>query len=60
MVFADVRELNEKIDHFYFEHHVHLEELAGSWGDTMKGTIKESMLLFRDIRGKGIASHFWP
>ncbi len=30
------------VDQFYFEHHVHLGNLAGAWGDSMKGSIKDS------------------
>jgi len=48
------------IDHFYFEHHVHLGELKNSWGSSMNGTIKDSMELFHGLRKKGIPSHFWP
>jgi hypothetical protein len=47
------------IDQFYFEHHVEMREIAGAWTHTMKGTIKESLELFQNLRKKGIASHFW-
>jgi len=48
------------VDHFYFEHHVHLGELKRSWGESMKGSIKDSLELFYGLREKGIPSHFWP
>jgi hypothetical protein len=49
------------IDHFYFEHHVPLEELKAAWGrSNVKGTIKESLELFYFLREKGVAAHFWP
>ncbi len=48
------------VDQFYFEHHVHLGNLAGAWGDSMKGSIKDSLELFHGLRVKGIPSHFWP
>ena len=48
------------IDQFYFEHHVHMQELRRSWGDTMEGTVEDSLKLFTGIREKGIASHYWP
>ena len=48
------------IDQFYFEHHVHLGELAPSWKGFMNGTVKESFELFQNLRKKGIASHSWP
>lgn len=48
------------IDQFYFEHHVHLGELAGSWGGSMEGTVKDSLELFYGLREKGIPAHFWP
>ena len=48
------------IDQFYFEHHVHVGELNGSWNGTMDGTLKESFELFHNLRKKGIASHSWP
>ena len=47
------------VDQFYFEHHVHLGELARDWG-TMNGTVKESIEMFQYLREKGIASHYWP
>lgn len=51
--------LLEIVDHFYFEHHVHLAELAGSWGGSMRGTVEESLQLFRALREKGVAAHSW-
>ena len=48
------------IDHFYFEHHMHMGELASPWGNTTNGTVKESIELFTGLREKGIASHYWP
>jgi len=48
------------VDQFYFEHHVHLGELADNWATSMKGSIKESLELFYGLRDKGIPSHFWP
>ncbi|OEU10465.1 hypothetical protein FRACYDRAFT_193812 [Fragilariopsis cylindrus CCMP1102] len=48
------------IDQFYFEDHVHLKELAGSWGRSMDGTISDTLELFSGLRSKGIPAHFWP
>lgn len=48
------------VDQFYFEHHVHLKELAPYWGRGLNGTIKDSLDLFYGLRSKGIPSHFWP
>ena len=48
------------IDQFYFEHHVHLAELAPAWGSSMSGTVKDSLQLFHDLRKAGIPTHFWP
>mmetsp|Transcript_48621 Transcript_48621/g.146606 ORF Transcript_48621/g.146606 Transcript_48621/m.146606 type:complete len:379 (-) Transcript_48621:86-1222(-) len=47
------------VDHFYFEHHVHLEELAPYWKNTMRGSVKDSLDLFYGMRQKGIAAHSW-
>lgn len=51
------------IDHFYFEHHVNMKEMAPWWGgkviNTMEGTIKESLELMNGLREKGIGAHFW-
>lgn len=52
--------LTDKVDQFYFEHHVHLGELALNWKKTMNGTIADSLTLFHTLRKKGVASHFWP
>jgi hypothetical protein len=48
------------IDQFYFEHHVHMSEIAYAWNESMVGTIKESLDLFYGLRSKGIPAHFWP
>lgn len=50
----------ELVDHFYFEHHVNLKEMAFAWAGTMKGSVKGSLELFSGLRKKGIASHYWP
>ena len=47
------------VDQFYFEHHVHLGELADNWVE-MEGSIKDSFDLFYGLREKGIPAHFWP
>lgn len=52
-------QLHSLVDHFYFEHHVHLDELAMGWLTTMHGTIHESLQLFYQLRQKGIAAHYW-
>ena len=48
------------VDQFYFEHHVHLREIAGAWAGKMNGTIQDSMELFSGLRKKGVPAHFWP
>jgi hypothetical protein len=48
------------VDQFYFEHHVHLGELAPMWRSSMAGSIKDSFDLFHSLRKKGIPAHFWP
>jgi len=52
--------LSDLVDQFYFEHHVHLGELASSWKTTMQGTIKSSLELFQGLRKNGVAAHYWP
>jgi hypothetical protein len=47
------------IDHFYFEQHVYMSELAPSWG-TMDDSVANSLRLFQTLRKKGIAAHYWP
>jgi hypothetical protein len=56
---AENAQLGKLIDHFYFEHHVHLEELARPWSRTMQGSVQESLELFYKIRQNGVAAHFW-
>jgi hypothetical protein len=48
------------IDHFYFEHHVHMDEIAGDWKSSMQGTIQQSLERFQQLRQRGVAAHFWP
>jgi len=49
------------IDQLYFEHHVHMREMAPSaWKpSSMGGTILDSLQLFSELRSKGIGAHFW-
>mgnify|MGYP005846460549 CR=1 FL=1 len=54
----DHPQLSKLIDHFYFEHHVNQQELARNWGPT-KQSVKESLDLFKSLREKGVAAHFW-
>mmetsp|Transcript_81163 Transcript_81163/g.121978 ORF Transcript_81163/g.121978 Transcript_81163/m.121978 type:complete len:392 (+) Transcript_81163:42-1217(+) len=53
-------DLGKLVDSFYFEHHVHLENLQRNWGRSMNGTLADSMKLFRGLREKGISAHYWP
>lgn len=53
-------QLSDMVDQFYFEHHVHMAEMKQYWGNSMNGTIRDSLQLFRDLREKGVAAHFWP
>jgi len=52
--------LGNLVDHFYFEHHVHLTELAPNWKRSMRGSVKDSLYLFSELRQTGIAAHYWP
>ena len=51
--------LHNLVDHFYFEHHVFMKELANEWASSRSGSIKESLQLFTGLRQKGVASHSW-
>ena len=51
--------LHSLIDHFYFEHHVHLKELEDSWGTDVKGSVADSLRLFHGLRKAGVAAHSW-
>jgi hypothetical protein len=51
--------LGKLVDQFYFEHHVHLSEIATSWAGTMSGSVQDSLGLFHRLREKGIPAHFW-
>lgn len=48
------------VDQFYFEHHVHLGDLAPNWLQSMNGTVEDSLDLFYGLREKGIPAHYWP
>eukprot|EP00551_Chaetoceros_affinis_P011333 CAMPEP_0203675702 /NCGR_PEP_ID=MMETSP0090-20130426/21826_1 /ASSEMBLY_ACC=CAM_ASM_001088 /TAXON_ID=426623 /ORGANISM="Chaetoceros affinis, Strain CCMP159" /LENGTH=385 /DNA_ID=CAMNT_0050541999 /DNA_START=74 /DNA_END=1231 /DNA_ORIENTATION=+ len=51
--------INKLVDHFYFEHHVHMKEIAANWNIAMKGSIQDSFELMNGLRNKGVAAHFW-
>lgn len=46
------------IDQFYFEHHVNQQELANNWGPS-KESVDDTLTLFRQLREKGVGSHYW-
>lgn len=52
-------ELHKLVDHFYFEHHVHLSEIRTSWGSGVSGSVADSLRLFHGLRQVGIAAHSW-
>ena len=47
------------VDHFYFEHHIHMHEMAAYWRSRVSGTINDSLDIFITLREMGIASHSW-
>ncbi len=59
--------LHNLIDHFYFEHHARVSEVAiRHFRDTFKGldladikSVKDSMELMNALRKKGVSSHYW-
>jgi hypothetical protein len=51
--------LSRRIDQFYFEHHVHMKEMAPIWRSAMKGTLKDTFELFHGLRQRGVPAHFW-
>lgn len=51
--------LGRLIDQFYFEKHVHLEELAVFWADSMEGSVMSALMFFYHLRRNGVAAHFW-
>ncbi len=53
------------IDHFYFEHHHYLGELAPYWTSCSRAnkcneTVAESLEMFSNLRKNGIPAHYWP
>ncbi|KAL7564585.1 hypothetical protein ACA910_017930 [Epithemia clementina (nom. ined.)] len=49
------------VDQFYFEHNVHMAEMApAAWKPShMGGSILDSLQLFKGLRERGIPAHFW-
>ena len=52
--------LLQLVDEFYFEHHVHQEELSGPWTGTMEGSVGASLGLMSELRKNGVSVHYWP
>lgn len=52
--------LLQLVDEFYFEHHVHQEELSGPWTGTMEGSVGDSLELMNELRKTGVSAHYWP
>ena len=55
----DHEELFSLVDQFYFEHHVELQELKSDWGKAVEGSVASSLRMFRELRDRGMAAHFW-
>ncbi|CAF1357970.1 unnamed protein product [Didymodactylos carnosus] len=51
--------ISSLIDEMFFEHHVTVNEMKGSWGEP-PGTLKDSYRNFTLLRRKGIRMHSWP
>ena len=49
----------DMIDAFYFEHHVHIEEMEKHWGKSMYLSVHSSLNIFEMLREKGIPAHYW-
>mmetsp|Transcript_23245 Transcript_23245/g.34600 ORF Transcript_23245/g.34600 Transcript_23245/m.34600 type:complete len:406 (+) Transcript_23245:49-1266(+) len=47
------------VDHFYFEHHVNIKEMERWWGNSMQGSMKDSLELMGGLREKGVGAHYW-
>lgn len=52
-------EISSRVDQFYFEHHVHMQEMARIWRSGMDGTLQDTFSLFSDLRRAGVPAHFW-
>ena len=56
--------LHKLVDHFYFEHHIHMAEMKEWWGKhnhwRNAGSLKDTFELMNGLRKKGVPSHFWP
>jgi len=51
--------LSKMVDQFYFEHHVHMKEMARIWRSAMSGSLKDTFVLFFGLRERGGPAHFW-
>ncbi|KAG7367693.1 hypothetical protein IV203_030364 [Nitzschia inconspicua] len=54
------KDIADRIDVLYFEHHVLLSDMAPWWKRSRKGSVVESFQLFTKLREMGIAAHYWP
>mmetsp|Transcript_10915 Transcript_10915/g.67427 ORF Transcript_10915/g.67427 Transcript_10915/m.67427 type:complete len:384 (-) Transcript_10915:4391-5542(-) len=52
--------LSELIDEFFFEYHYESPIMAQYWGHTGEKNLSGALLLFQELRRKGIRAHFWP
>lgn len=51
--------LAKLVDQFYFEHPVHMKEMARVWQWGMEGSLKDTFELFSRLRKAGVPAHFW-
>lgn len=51
--------LAKLVDQFYFEHHVHMKEMARIWRSAMQGSLRDTFELFHGLRQQGVPAHFW-
>ena len=53
-------EFTHLVDEIFFEYHVYMDGLQFGQGDLGGGkTVDHALKLLRDLREKGIRSHFW-
>ncbi|KAG7337673.1 hypothetical protein IV203_037013 [Nitzschia inconspicua] len=54
------KDIADRIDVLYFEHHVLVSDMAPWWKRSRKGSVLESFKIFTQLRETGIAAHYWP
>jgi hypothetical protein len=54
------KEIQSRVQEFFFEHHTKIAEMVPSWGNKTQGLLSDTYDMFLRLRKAGVRAHAWP